>query len=215
MKTLIVGDVHGRVEVVERALAQAAPVIFVGDFLDSFNRTVADQIKCLDLVLEAIATDKAQAILGNHELSYLTQWHRCSGWNHATQAHIDGGYRKKIYDNFVDFVFNEPNILITHAGLTKQLWDKELLTLELLPQILAEWCADIDSPAHLIGQARGGWTSYGGIFWCDFKHEFQEIPELVQVFGHSQDKTIRNQGNSYCIDCNEYNDELFYYDLPE
>jgi len=36
MKTLIVGDIHGKVEIVEAALAQEHPVIFVGDILDSY-----------------------------------------------------------------------------------------------------------------------------------------------------------------------------------
>jgi len=64
MKYTFVGDIHGRWEAVKEALQRDGEVIFVGDFVDSFDRSVDDQEKCLQLVIEAIKRNKAKAIGG-------------------------------------------------------------------------------------------------------------------------------------------------------
>ena len=214
MRTLIVGDIHGKVPFVERALAQEHPVIFVGDICDSFDRPTKDHIKCFELIFKAIDEGKATCLYGNHELSYLMPEHRCSGWNVAMQAHIDGGLRHEMAGRF-DYFQLYDNILITHAGLDKRIWDKFDLNLDNLAQTLAEWCHIPGSPAHWIGKFRGGWHTVGGIFWCDFDHEFQEIPELIQIVGHTRGTELRRTGNSYCIDYNDWKSNFFYWELPD
>lgn len=214
MKHLIVGDIHGKVEVVERALDQADPVIFVGDILDSYDRPVADHDKCMRLIFDAIDAGKAQCLYGNHELSYLHDHMQCSGWNAATQAHVTGGYQHSMAARFKHFLWYEPNILITHGGLDKTIWDEFQLSVAELPQTLTEWSRDTHSPAYRIGYRRGGFSPAGGIFWCDFDHEFQPIPELVQIVGHTRGRDLRTNGTNYCIDYNDYNNwKPFYYEL--
>jgi len=65
-KYVFVGDLHGKVEEVERALAMDGTTIFVGDYLDSFDRSIGDQRKTLELVMDGVASGKAKALLGNH-----------------------------------------------------------------------------------------------------------------------------------------------------
>lgn len=71
MNTLIVGDVRGIVPVVEDVLTFDGRVVFLGDLVDSFDRSIVDQLECVRLVLDAVDGGKAELILGNHELSYL------------------------------------------------------------------------------------------------------------------------------------------------
>lgn len=230
MKTLIVGDVHGKVHVVERALAQEHPVTFIGDYLDSFDRTIEDHLKCMELIFAAIDAGKAKALYGNHELSYLIPKMSCSGYNPKMAKYVDaipsgdgapsdtrfeGGLRKQMADRFVSFLFYEPNILLTHGGLDKRIWDQYNLTLTTLPQALAEWSNDVDSPAYWIGRSRGGIKPCGGIFWCDFEREFHPIPGLIQIVGHTRGQKLRTIGTeNFCIDYNDYLHDLFYFDLP-
>ena len=47
---IVIGDLHGRVEVVRRALEQDADLIFVGDYLDSRSRGIYDQLECFTQV---------------------------------------------------------------------------------------------------------------------------------------------------------------------
>lgn len=203
MKYTIVGDIHGKVEVVEHALSMEGQVIFVGDFMDSSNRSPEDHRKCLRLVLDAITAGKARAIYGNHELSYLISRHRCSGFQRMHSA-IMVDMQDEIAERFESHILLAPDFLVTHAGLTNQIWEQFKLSREILDAQLCEWWKDHESPMHWIGQSRGGYEPVGGTFWCDFNAEFQPVPGLKQVFGHTRrggKNGIRRIEDSYCIDC--------------
>lgn len=177
--------------------------IFVGDFIDSFNKSPAQHGQCFRLVLDAIKAGQAEAIYGNHELSYFHLHHRCSGYDNARQQ-IMWGYEAEIKEHFKPYIFLEHNFLISHAGLTTQIWEEAGLTFESLPQALAEWWPDMGSPMHRIGRFRGGPSNVGGMFWCDFEHEFEPVTGLYQIFGHTRGQGIRciktNTESSWCID---------------
>lgn len=202
MKYVFVGDIHGKVDAVEEALSREGHKVFVGDFIDSFDHNVEDHKKCYDLVFEAIDKGEATALYGNHELSYYISSQRCSGW-HPERNSLMQSYKGDIYRRFKNYLILEGSILVTHAGLTKQLWDEHKLTLENLDKTLKIWKNNYNSPMYWIGAARGGpiYNTYGGTFWCDFRHEFQPVDELMQVFGHTRGEGIRQKGNSFCIDC--------------
>ncbi len=168
--------------------------------MDSFDRSNEEHGLCLRLVCDAIRSGKAQAIFGNHELSYLMpERHNCSGYDPG-RAQIMEAYRPELLELFKPFLLIE-DVLVTHAGLTKRIWDIYKVTKKELPQVLSEWFYDSRSPMHWIGRIRGGLNPIGGPFWCHFPDEFEEIPEIRQVFGHTAGDKIRRQGNSYCIDC--------------
>ena len=185
MKTMVIGDIHGRVEIVEKALATEYPLIFVGDYLDSWNRSVVDQIKSLELVLDAIKNNRAVGILGNHEMSYLNRSCRCSGFSNATSIHIMSMDLKPL----VDYVYCE-GFLISHAGVSQLMLDYNKITLE---QYLK------DKKFEDVGYSRGGWSPIGGLRWCDWS-EFKPIESQPQIVGHTIQRSIQQKDNSYCID---------------
>jgi hypothetical protein len=54
------------------------------------------------------------------------------------------------------------------------------------------------------GFARGGLQTVGGITWLDWHDEFEPVPHLNQIVGHTQlkyleEKTTENSKN-YCLD---------------
>ena len=212
MKTLIVGDIHGKVEVVEKALAQEHPVIFLGDIADSFDRKLIHHLKCFSLIFNAINDGKARCIYGNHELSYIEPRMRCSGYNPVMQTHMDGSIKQEMEKLFEHFIWFKPNILISHAGLTYPLYDIHNLELDTLKDRLDEWEDDIKSPMYAIGQSRGGLSKHGGMFWCDWS-EFEPVPGLIQIVGHTRGKEMRQKEQSFCIDYNDFQSEFFYMDL--
>lgn len=190
MKYTFVGDIHGKVEQVERALDTEGQIIFVGDFLDSRDRSLWDQEKCLSLVCDAIKLGKARAIFGNHELSYLFPQHRCSGWNAGAQTMM-GMYANKIEYLFEPIIKIE-NWLITHAGITKKLHlHYGEPGIESLFNFIKNDFLILSSPVHFVGRARGGLSPFSGIFWCDFHSEFVPIPGINQIFGHTRNKGIQ------------------------
>lgn len=186
MKTLVVGDLHGRLEIAQRALDTDYPVVFIGDYLDSFNRSVNDQVETLKLVLDAAGEERCTALMGNHEMSYVHDSHRCSGFKAATHMHV----KHMDLSALKDYVFVE-GFLISHAGVSQRLLDYFELTLD-------EY---LDSNNfEQVGCTRGGRYPVGGLRWCDWRDEFAPIADQPQIVGHTRGKIIRQKGNSYCID---------------
>jgi hypothetical protein len=206
MKHIFIGDIHGKAEIVEEALQRDGLKVFVGDFLDSFDRSVDNQIRSLTLALDAVDKGVAKVIFGNHELSYLMpQQHRCSGYKAATDAHVIH-LKERMWKTMIPFLKLPDNFIVTHAGVNSATID-HLDELEF---------ANPDSPLHWIGRSRGGRAPTGGIFWCDFNREFVPIEGVNQIFGHTAkggQEGIRRVGNNYCIDCLDHKVEFLELDL--
>ena len=207
-KYVFVGDLHGKVECVEEVLSKDGTIIFVGDYLDSFDRTVADQRKTLELALDSIVAKKAIGLFGNHELSYLVPWHRCSGYNTTMQLHVDE-LRDRMLGLLSTHIRIGDNWLITHAGIHPKVWKGEIR----LEDISLE---NTNTPWHWIGHCRGGRNKVGGIWWCDFNEEFKPIPGINQIFGHSASggesgirKIEAENSVNYCIDCLDHHPHTF------
>jgi len=209
MKYIFVGDIHGKLDVMEEALSRDGMKIFVGDLVDSFDRSIEDQIKCVQLAVEAVKTGEAKVLFGNHELSYLVpSRHRASGFKAATATHLI--HLKEDMRKHFQYLLeiessdpNENNYLITHAGLHPTVMTEH----DTFYRTTDEWIDDPDSSAHWVGESRGGLQPVGGIFWCDFDDEFMPIPHINQIFGHTRHggRGIRTMhtldSKNWCIDC--------------
>lgn len=201
----VIGDIHGKKEIVEFFLNNfnQEDLIFVGDILDSFDRSVEDQIESLLMIKESDAT----LLMGNHELSYVNRLYRCSGWNFNTESHIV---------HIADWIMGLPkytwvgDVLVSHAGLTLE-WFEEDPTIEQVREFLEEM-PEIDM--FQIPYSRGGYYPIGGILWEDFRHH-TPIPGLIQVMGHTRGQDIRQKGTSFCIDCLEDNDRIKYVGIED
>ena len=218
METAVIGDIHGRIEVMVAALAKHDRVVFVGDYVDSFDRTKLDQTLCLTMALKEHNGDSIICLRGNHEESYIDPDARCSGWNHIMNTHImsiRGEVQALPVYTWVD------GILITHAGISqhfidevlvdKYLYSSNLETTELVSRYLN--CAFHQE----VGYARGGQKSCGGLMWCDFFEEFGPVAGLRQIFGHTgyrpilrdkdspdglrQGKGVLTDGDNWNVDC--------------
>lgn len=217
MKYLFIGDIHGDLKLVKFLLKNFSQYIlcFIGDILDGIHDTYSD-IECLKLIL------KSDSILlrGNHEEGYLYTSQRCTGFNPITyllfQEVKDEYLNKSKYFLYI----KEHNVLVTHAGLTKTLWDEFNFNTNNLEQILNEWSLNPNmSPIHWIGSCRGGYSKTGGILWCDYNYEFKPVSCIKQVFGHTswlKDKDsngIRRIDDNYNIDCLLRQYSLLEFDL--
>jgi hypothetical protein len=211
MKTIIVGDLHGRVEIAEQILEMVSDynIVFIGDYIDSYDRSVEDQIGTLRLVLDAVNSSdgSVKALWGNHELSYMNPVMRCSGYNNETAillAHLD-------LSSLLNYTWVD-NFLISHAGVSQHL-------LEARNETIEEYLGN--GRYNQIGVARGGGDPVGGLFWCDWFREFEPLPDTPQVVGHSgyrqpgQHKGILQKDNSFCVDCFQHTNEVLVIDNNE
>ena len=213
MKTAIVGDLHGRVEVVDAILEKHDSIVFIGDYLDSFDRTKLDQLATIERVIKAHEnSDTITALQGNHERSYVgTNYNRCSGWNGITDMNIID--IKENIRSLPMYIWVD-EFLVTHAGISKI-----FLNWVLREQKGSEGQSDRDLVDYYlangtegdgfdtVGITRGGHTICGGLLWCDWFQEFIPIDGIPQIVGHSgyrplgQHIGILQKGNSYNIDC--------------
>ena len=203
-KYLVCGDLHGDYDLMKKIVQRFSPeyyLIFLGDLLDSFVFSPRQQIECVKLMLTLIKQGTVACCMGNHEASYLfPKTQLASGWNQETDRLLEP-YKQEIVEHFNSVIwFEKEKILISHAGLTKPLWDHYKITVESLSKFIDQWFQNLKSPYYFIGRSRGGYDPVGGLLWCDWRHEFQSIPEIKQIVGHTPLKKYDCRGNDWNID---------------
>lgn len=189
--TLVIPDLHGKVEVMEWALEQKDyNVIFLGDYLDSFDRTRKEQLHILDTVLKEAEEDSGRitALMGNHEMSYLSIEMRCSGFSKKMWGKLRSrsGKMQEILQPFT----KSGGFLISHAGVSQKL-------LEATEQSVHEYLGK--GKFGDIGRARGGWAPCGGLFWCDWWAEFEPVDNVPQIVGHSAARPVLYTDDKYIV----------------
>ncbi len=196
---LFVGDLHGKVDIMQGVLTATYGTdtmpVFMGDYVDSFTASIMEQLIVLDGVLDAVEDGRAIALMGNHELSYICpKNHRASGYSPIMDTHLISRHSRmtkllSIYEFLDDW-------LVSHAGVSA-------IALNHYKCSLDEYLES--SAIHDIGKTRGGHAPCGGIFWCDWEHEFTPI-ETQQVVGHSatDNGRIRHKNGlslNFNVDC--------------
>lgn len=204
MKVQIISDIHNNYTNAEAQISKegADRVIFLGDYFDGYGdesdiETVSNTAKWLQ---RSTYLPNRLHLFGNHDIwySYGDCEPHCSGNSEFKRFVIKNHFSNwnKLYTHFwLD------EWVCTHAGLSNRLYDiykNDYSVTELLNE------SQIKSPKHwllsLVGEARGGIEGeVGGILWCDYD-EFEDIPGIKQIFGHTRDKTVRTNGNHICLD---------------
>ena len=209
IKTAVVGDLHGRYEFAEKILANYDNVVFVGDYVDSFDRSLVYQVRTLEVVLEAHKSGHAIALVGNHEMSYIgSPSDVCSGWSVGASVLFREFYqdlRDLPYYTWVD------GILISHAGVSDNLLvggrygsEGRVMTLDYYLK---------RGKFTSVGIARGGSAHCGGLLWCDWFKEFYSLADTRQIMGHSGHRPagvprgVLGRGGDYNIDCLDHCEE--------
>lgn len=201
MKTLILSDVHDKIDCAQFAINLEKPdkIIFLGDQWDSWDDTVTICRKTTDWVKEKLNDKRCIFLGGNHDLSYIYSHNpfcRCSGFSIEKKIAIHDILTKEDFDKFKLFHIDN-GILFSHAGLSAS-WLKEYIanpfeyTLDNLGSFLQQRGAQCKillengSRDVLVGAGfdRGGDQKVGGITWNDFSNHIC-IPNVFQVVGHS------------------------------
>jgi hypothetical protein len=121
MKTLVLGDTHGRPywkKIV--AKENADRVIFIGDYFDSYDDyTAAEQMDNFKQIVEYKQSGQAEVIIlvGNHDYTYMRGIsERYSGYQHGAAPAI----QQLLEDNkeHLQMCYNLGNFLFSHAGVS-------------------------------------------------------------------------------------------------
>lgn len=221
-KTLIVPDIHERMERLGEALRDRLPeadrVVFLGDWFDAFGLVALDRVRAACLFINANidglelgdareGTQKivpATFLFGNHDCHYFfsNRGFRCSGYNWDKQAVIDEAIDPLAVRKFRIFTRVGP-YLVSHAGFHEA--TLQYARPEVEEQAIKDALNGGFDPLFGAGVARGGALRIGGPTWLDWNAEFEHIEGVPQIVGHTNGSAVRTKGEgsqhkSWCLD---------------
>jgi len=126
-KIIVIGDVHGEStwrKIVEKNM-DADKIIFLGDYLDSFDKSPTEQITIFEEIMKLKKENKNKVVtlMGNHDFHYLLiPGERYSGFQEIMQVAYNEMVEKYIKNGSLQMChYEEDNLLFSHAGVT-QTW---------------------------------------------------------------------------------------------
>lgn len=204
MTTLVVPDIHNKVDVAQRIIDDhpAEQRVFLGDIYDDFGDSIDRIENAARWHKEQLADPRNTFLLGNHDMPYAFEGNpllRCSGYAEAKRWAINEILEPADWAKSELCVWVE-GWLLSHAGLHPALLNDECaLDADCKAAIRA---AKQFSTHRLIGAgfARGGRQSIGGMTWLDWDHEFMPFPGIKQIVGHTPGELPRQNGDNWCLD---------------
>lgn len=127
MKTLLIGDIHGRPvwkEILKRESSNLSRVVFFGDYFDSFDISGIDQIHNFKQIIEFKETTDIEVVMliGNHDHHYLNVGETYSGYQPILQHDIYSVLKENM--KHLQVVYSFDDILCSHAGISPVWLDK-------------------------------------------------------------------------------------------
>lgn len=190
-KTISIGDIHGYDLWKGVDPNDADKIIFVGDYVDSYQRTdqqIADNL--LDIIaFKESYPDKVVLLWGNHDIQYLFGYekHGCTGYRPSMHTFLNQIFTDK--RNLFQMAYQIGTWVWTHAGIHKGWW---LYRYKGTPEDdiatgLQNAFDRYDETLFDVGHIRGGWYDVGGPFWADKSEIFKNPVDFVnQIIGHSK-----------------------------
>lgn len=122
MKTLMIGDIHGRNQwKYITANEEYDKVVFLGDYFDTHeNVSHEEQLKNFEdiLTFKSDSPDKVILLYGNHDHSYYNN-ERCSGYNVAYADKISEILKEADQISYLQAVHVQDDIIMSHAGVSE------------------------------------------------------------------------------------------------
>jgi hypothetical protein len=215
---LIIPDVHLRLAEMKNVLqawGERGEVFFLGDFFDDFGDTPEGNAEMARFLKnEILGKSGYKVLIGNHDLHYhpdCPRQLRCSGFSDEKKKAIGEILGREEFAA-MEWAGVAGPYLLTHAGLHPRLIPA-LMPAD--PRELANWVNDTcweavrnkrdDEPLLRAGYIRYGTQPVGGVVWMDYR-EYEHIPEVRQIFGHTPLRSHSQCGPdnepSYCLDTN-------------
>ncbi len=214
MKSLCIGDIHDRIDLLEFILKQyehkVDEIIILGDFFDSFEGKIKDAIKTANYLKKILDNNKINILYGNHDLHYMFPkniYIRGSGYSRNKANEINKILKLEDWKKFKVYYISQ-NFLFSHAGFHRGMFNPLYnLTGKMFLNIhdsFYDLYGNIGNGIFSAGKARGGQYEKGGITWLDWSEEFESIEGINQVVGHTPGEIIKTktakESTNYCID---------------
>ena len=204
MKTVILGDTHGRSHW-KSIVASESPnrVIFIGDYFDSFDNTAVEQMHNFKEIIDWKQSGQSEVIMliGNHDYHYMrgvTQYY--SGYQSGARPAIE----QLLYENknHMQMAYGMNGFIFTHAGVSSDWlkihgYDNE--------SNLIDWINDMwkykPNVFGFAGRDPYGDSTISSPIWIR-PHSLQKAnrdtlrDQFIQVVGHTTQGKIDTEGKS-------------------
>lgn len=211
MKTLIIPDIHDKIDVVDTIIEKepSDQIVFLGDYFDSYNEDVDSCQKTALWLKKSLKHENRIHLIGNHDLSYISNGKfPCSGFNNFKLWAINKVLTTEDWDKLYFHTWVD-KWLCTHAGLSNNFYQEYFDNRNVIDFMNEESKIALDSiksgfyhKFFFCSQARGGWDGHAGIVWCDYD-EFEPVLTVNQIFGHTRGvirQKMSYMSTNYCID---------------
>ena len=225
MKTVVIGDVHGR-SLWKLIVNQENPdrVIFIGDYFDSFEISGVEQIQNFKEIVEYKITSGKEVIMliGNHDHHYFPEvgYTGTSGYQKGIAPNITQVIDENRQHLQIAYSFDE--FLFTHAGVSPTFMDGEFGEGGWVEDNVVELLNDLfkykPKSFDFNGTDPYGDNTYQTPIWIrpkslmavNKKHNKGLKKKYIQVVGHTHVKKLDLVGSQksaggryYLIDCQE------------
>jgi predicted MPP superfamily phosphohydrolase len=202
MKCLIVGDIHQKIDLVEKHIAGwTDKIIFIGDYFDNFNDTPEQAREMADWLKDSLKKENRIHLMGNHDYYYRVPMGKsgiCSGFTSQKYEIINS-----ILDfsdwNLIKYFYHEKyedlDYWFSHAGISSHWFRHPVLGIstEIVDKKVQEAQNDIEAQNYesnfakrinAVDWYRGGRHPRGGLLWNHWPTA--ELHKgVVQVLGHT------------------------------
>jgi len=207
MKTLVLGDTHGR-PYWKEIVANENPdrVIFIGDYFDSYDDyTAAEQMHNFKEIIEYKESGKSDVIVlvGNHDFHYVDGSEHYSGYQFGAAS----GINILLSDNMkhLQMAYEMDGYLFTHAGVSHDWYTYWMKMLQLeggsVVDNINEMWKTSSRPFRFTGFNPYGDSKESSPIWIRPKSlqkanrdTFRD--QFIQVVGHTQQNKIDIEGKS-------------------
>lgn len=212
MKTLIIPDVHQKIDRVKNILnlVEFDQIVSLGDWFDDFGDTPKDATNTAEYILELYDNyvDKFVWCLGNHDVGYIfpqvSYKYSCSGMTLEKFNKIQEVFKNRLNLDKLELCYitktHDNPLIISHAGIAKEVFldsNNKITTEGILTacrKALHDCVIGVGNKVLVAGRSRGGPNRHGGITWLDWYCDFKPIKGFSQILGHT---TTRDRKPKY------------------
>jgi len=207
MKTVIIGDTHGRSFwklIVNSLETDFDRIVFLGDYFDSFDIKCEEQLNnFLDIIKFKETCGKEVVILiGNHDHHYIVGNTGTSGWQEVGSFQICPIIEQ--YKHHLQMAYQFDKILCTHAGVSEtfmnDVFGKEGWETENIAELLNDLGKYKPKTFIFNGTDSYGDDVYQTPIWIrprSLMKDSKEIKkDIIQVVGHTQQNQIDIKGKA-------------------
>lgn len=208
-KTLIIADIHGR-DTWKLMIERENPdrVIFLGDYMDSFDIAGIDQIHNFKEIIKYKESNKSEVIMliGNHDHHYFPEigYNGTSGYQRGIAPNITQIINENRHHLQICYKMNE--FLFTHAGVSNifmdQVFGSDGWSVDNLAEELNELFKYKPKAFEFNGfdpygnnkQQTPIWIRPGSLISVNKEHELKK--KYIQIVGHTAVKHIDIEGKA-------------------